>query len=129
MFSQKFPGKLLPSTYINPEDSREIRARSEVERREVYVELLQSLYNTFHPGLVDLVKLCLHNDPRERPSTKELLSRLQGMRAEVEGEYGGHQPIRLDMVRVKLTKEVKEKERMMEELAQQQVWRNSLISH
>jgi hypothetical protein len=41
------------------------------------------------------------------------------MKVEVEGEYGG--PVRLDMVRVRLAKEVKVKERRIEELTQQQV--------
>ena len=39
----------------------------------------------------------------------------------MEGEYGGSHPIRLDMVRVRLAKEVKEKDRRMEELTRQQV--------
>ena len=39
---------------------------------------------------------------------------------EVEGDYGG--PVRLDMVRVRLAKEVKVKERRIEELTQQQVY-------
>ncbi len=67
-----------------------------------------------------MVKQCLQNDPHERPSTENLLTRLQRMRMEVEGEYGG--PVKLDMVRVRLTKEVREKARRMEELTQQQVW-------
>ena len=39
---------------------------------------------------------------------------------EVEGEYGG--PIRLDMVRVRLAKEVKVKDKRIVELTQQQVY-------
>ncbi len=69
--------------------------------------------------MVQLIKQCLHNDPQQRPSTEELLTRLQGMRGKVEGEYGG--PFKLDMVRVRLAKEVKEKDRRIEELTQQQV--------
>ena len=42
------------------------------------------------------------------------------MKVEVEGEYGGS-PIRLDMMRLRLAKEVKMKERSIEELTQQQV--------
>ena len=83
---------------------------------------------TEHPALVELVKQCLHNDPQKRPSTEELLTRLQGMRAEVEGRYGYNQPIRLDMVRLRLTKELQEKDRRMEELAQQQVWLDSSLT-
>ena len=37
------------------------------------------------------------------------------MKEEVEGEYGGS-PIRLDMMRVKLAKEVKKNERRIEEI-------------
>ena len=92
----------------------------EVKRRGVYIEKLEQI-SADHPALVDLVKQCLHNDPRERPSTEQLLTRLQGMRAEVEGEFGASHPIRLDMVRVRLAKEVKEKDRRIERLTQQQV--------
>ena len=86
----------------------------------MYVELLEAHIGLLHPALVQLVKQCLHNVPRQRPNTDELLTRLQRMKVEVEGEYGGS-PIRLDMVRVRLAKEVKMKERRIEELTQQQV--------
>lgn len=65
------------------------------------------------------MKQCLHNDPNLRPRSEELLTRLQGVRMEVEGEYGG--PVKLDMVRVRLAKEVKEKDRKIQQLMQQQV--------
>ena len=98
-----------------------------MERRGVYIEKLEyASYN--HPALIALVKQCLHNDPRERPSTEALLTGLQGLRAEVEGEYGGG-AVRLDLASVRLAKEVKEKDRRLEEkdrrlaeLTQQQVW-------
>ena len=72
-----------------------------------------------HPALIQLVKQCLHNVPNQRPSTDELLATLQSMKVKVEGEYGG--PIRLDMVRVRLAKEVKLNEQRIRELTQQQV--------
>ena len=96
-----------------------IHGRSELERRGRYVELLESLINPLHPALVQLVKQCLHNVPRQRPSTDELLATLQRMKVEVEGEYGG--PVKLDMVRVRLAKEVKLKDRRIGELTQLQV--------
>ena len=72
----------------------------------MYIDLLESDIYSRHPALVQQVKQCLHNDPRQRPSTDELLATLQRMKVEVEGEYGG--PVKLDMVRVRLAKEVKE---------------------
>ncbi len=71
--------------------------------------------------MVEVVKQCLQNDPRERPRTEELLTRLQGMRMEVEGEYG-QDSVKLDLVKVRMAKQLKEKDRRMEELTQQQVW-------
>ena len=88
-----------------------------MERRGEYIDLLESRSSL--PALVQLVKQCLHNDPQQRPSTEELLTRLQGMRAEVEGEYGG--PIKLDLVRVRLAKETKEKDRRIQDLTHLQV--------
>ena len=58
-----------------------------------------------HSALVQLVKQCLHNVPDQRPSTDVLLTTLQRMRVEVEGEYGG--AVKLDMVRVKQAKEIR----------------------
>ncbi len=67
------------------------------------------------------MKQCLQNDPRERPSTEELLTRLQEMRTDVEGGYG-QDPIKLDLAKVRMAKQLQEKDRRMEELTQQQVW-------
>ncbi len=66
------------------------------------------------------MKRCLHNDPQKRPSTEELLTSLHGMREEVEGEYGGG-AVKLDLAKVRLAKEMKDKDRKIEELTQNQV--------
>ena len=78
-----------------------------------------------HPALIQLIKQCLHNVPNQRPNADELLATLQRMKVEVEGEYGGS-PIRLDMVRVRLAREVKLNEQRIRELTQQQVSSASL---
>ena len=96
-----------------------ICGRSELERRGRYVDLLESFLHPLHPALVQLVKRCLHNVPQQRPSTDELLATLQMMKVGMEGEYGG--PMRLDMVRVRLAKEVKLRDRRIGELTQVQV--------
>ena len=108
-------GCLLPS---NPDNPGGVQGRTELERREQYIDLLESsmrILSSSHPDLIHLVKQCLHNDSQQRPNTDELLTRLQRMKVEVEGEYGGS-PMRLDMVRVRLSKEVKIKDRRIEEL-------------
>ena len=111
---QKFPSDLLPSTFY---DAGNLQARNEVQRRGQYIETLEAHIGRYHPALVQLVKDCLHNDPDKRPTTDDLLVGLQGLRKEVEGEYG--YPVKLDMVKVKLAKEVKQRDR---QLTQQQVY-------
>ena len=91
-----------------------------MERREEYIEILERRVGNY-PYLIEMVKQCLHNDPSERPRTEELLTRLQGIRVEVEGQYGGD-TIHLDLSKVKMAKELQKKERQIEELTQHQVW-------
>ena len=81
---------------------------------------MEGAVDLLHPALIQLVKQCLRNAPHERPTTDELLARLQRIKVEIEGDYGGG-PIKLDMVRVRLAKEVKVMEKRIEELTQQQV--------
>ena len=88
-----------------------------MERREQYIDQLES-FCLKHPNLIQLVKQCLNNVPNERPNTDQLLTTLQAMKVEVEGEYG-YNLIRLDMVRVRLAKV---KDWKIEELTQQQVY-------
>ena len=67
---------LLPHTY--PDSTGELRARSEVKRREEFVEKAEQLLSENH-SLVAVMKQCLHNNPALRPYTGELLTRLQEM--------------------------------------------------
>lgn len=118
---QKFPGDLLPSTFYNPDNVADIRGRSEIERRGVYIKSLEGQILSNHPSLVGLVKQCLHNAPHERPDTEEVLARLKSMREDIEGVYGGS-PMNLDVIaRLKAAKEMKIKDAKIEELIRQQV--------
>ena len=87
---QVFPGDILEPTYIDMSDSRLILARSEVERRQHYIEQLSKtlLKGEKHP-LIQLIKRCLHNDPRERPTatSEHLISCLDKIKAVVDGPY------------------------------------------
>ena len=117
ILSQKFPCNLLASTFL---DAGNLQARNEVQRRQKYIEILEALVGRYHPALVELVKECLNNDPDRRPTTDDLLARLQRMREEVE-EGGG--AVRFDMSKMKLLKEAKIKDKQIEELTQRQVTR------
>ena len=98
-----FPSKLLHSTFV-AENSGTLQARSEVERRGKYIALL----NSHHPILVMLVKQCLQDNPRQRPSTEEVLARVQELRVEVEREFTG----RLNDEKVKLSRKIFSRQRI-----------------
>ncbi len=93
----------MSSTYF---ENEEIRGRSEVDRRGKYIdELTQKIAN--YPALIELVVNCLHNNPHRRPSTEQLLTRLEGIRAEVEGNSGGS----AERLGVMVANEMRENER------------------
>ena len=70
--TQIFPVLKAP-TYIDS-DGR-IAARSEIDRRIDYIEQIQHDFGRHHP-LVLMIKQCLHDDPRRRPTLDEVLQRL-----------------------------------------------------
>ena len=95
---QTFPGDLLEPTYMDPDDRHRLIARSEVERRRQYIGQLESkLPSGEHHPFVQLMKRCLHNDPSERPTSEELITSLEEMKADIEGPYG--EVTRIDAVR------------------------------
>ena len=112
-----FPGDLLPSTYPHPENPEEVVARSEVERRFDYIQLLHGQLGEQHP-LVQLVHQCLHNAPARRPSAEELLQRVEAVRTQIEGPYGS-QLMNVDVVKVGMVMLLKEKDAEIEHLQQQ----------
>ena len=85
---QVFPGDLLEPNYANPNNSDQLVARTEIERRGEYFERLEgSTIGGQHP-CVQLTKDCLHNSPSRRPTAEQLVATLEGMRADTEGPYG-----------------------------------------
>ena len=76
---QVFPQDLLAATYKNPNNRKQLIARSEVERREVYIDQLHRQLGKRHP-MVQLIEQCLDNDPDDRPHANVILQRLEGMR-------------------------------------------------
>lgn len=62
--TQQFPGDLLSSTYSDPL-TEELRARSEVERREKYIKLLLAKLTKDHV-VTKMILRCLDNMPMKR---------------------------------------------------------------
>ena len=73
--TQTFPKDLKPATYQDPV-TREIAGRSEIERRQHYIQPMQAALGETHP-LVKLTLNCLEYDPDLRPTAVELLRRLE----------------------------------------------------
>ena len=105
-----FPGKLLVSTFPDPDDPEHMLGRTEVERRGEYIEMLEKEIGNHHPALIQLVKQCLHNTPERRPATDEVFDILQRLKVEVEGVYGGNL-VKLDINRVLLAKDIRMKDK------------------
>ncbi len=113
---QVFPGELLSSTYPNPSNPDQLIARSEVDRRQTYMATLETTCGASHPVLLDLVRQCLHNTPERRPFSQDLLDRLQDVKSEVEGVYGGGMMRQLNIASVLYVKEMKNKDKQIQEL-------------
>ena len=111
---QVFPGTLLPHNYENPQNPEYLLARSEVERRRVYIQSLHGQLGEEHP-LVQLVHRCLHNTPARRPSAEELLQQLETVRGQTEGGPHG-QIVYVNMQNVRA---LREKDTEIRQLQQQ----------
>ena len=85
-----FPGDLLEHTYPDPNNPRELLARSEVRRRGNYFECLEGKLDKWNAGypLVGVVKQCLENIPEERPTAEQLVRVLEGLKGDIEGTCG-----------------------------------------
>ena len=73
--TQTFPKDLKPATFRDP-TTRMLVARSEIERREHYIQPMQAALGETHP-LVKLTLNCLEYDPEDRSSAVEVLKRME----------------------------------------------------
>ena len=84
-----FPGDLLEHNYLDPNNSRQLLARSEVDRRGNYIERLErKLLESAGYPLVGVVKQCLENIPEERLTAEQLVRVLEGLKEDIEGTCG-----------------------------------------
>lgn len=107
---QESPHDLLPSTYPDPDDEEDVKARNEVQRREPYMTKLYKEFGKEHP-LVKLIRQCLHNVPERRPGAMKVMDILEGLdlEEEVEDPYITYEGMnKLDMVQFMLEKKKKE---------------------
>ena len=82
--SQMFP-KPLAAAYID--SSRKIVGRTELERREKYMQEVTRQFQEGHP-FIQMIQRCLNNIIEERPSIQQVMGWLEEARAEVQdGEY------------------------------------------
>ena len=72
--TQTFPKDLKPPNYHDPV-TRRVLGRTEIERREHYIQPMQAALGETHP-LVKLTLDCLEYLPEDRPSAMEVLRRL-----------------------------------------------------
>ena len=88
--SETFPFDPLPPTYFD-EDSGQVRARTELERRSEYMQQVEQQLcacgqlHGDHP-LIQLIQQCLQNNPSKRPGISEVLHLLEKARACVREE-------------------------------------------
>ena len=84
---REFPKNLLPATYTPPDGK--LTARNEFERRGSYMEKLNTTLPEQDHYFYQMTVQCLHNDPKKRPSSTELLYWLQEVQKFEEGDFEG----------------------------------------
>ena len=72
--TQVLPCDLLPANFCD--DNGELHARTEVERRQRYIDQLEQQLDRDH-DLIKLIKQCLHNSPKMRPTADDVVCILE----------------------------------------------------
>ena len=74
-FTQTFPKDLKPHTYFDPA-TRRLVGRTEIERRDIYVQQMKTSLGEAHP-LVKVTLDCLEHFAEDRPSAVEVSRQLE----------------------------------------------------
>ena len=72
--TQVFPCDLLPPTFCD--DDGKLCAHTEVERRQKYIDQLEQQLGGDH-DLIKLIKHCLHNIPKMRPTANDIIRHVE----------------------------------------------------
>ncbi len=104
------------ATRSDPHNPGRLIGRSEVERREEYMNNLKDHLLKSLPILVEMVTNCLHNTPLTRPTAEQLLETLTLVLDAMDNIHGGNLGRTLNIANVLHMKETKEKKRRINEL-------------
>ena len=123
--TQTFPNDLKPHNYFD-ETTQRIVGRSEIERREDYVQQMQAAFGKTHP-LVKLTLDCLGYLPCTRPTAVEVLRRLE----EFERAVSHCTDNKLELIQEISRKEaeIREKQQQLAAKDNQLVNKDSQVSH
>ena len=94
---QVFPQNLLKANYLDPR-TKTLKARSELERRVKYIDMLHGKFADPKHALVVLIKGCLEYEPVKRPTARQALERLGEMRAAVRDPYTDLNRLQLERI-------------------------------
>lgn len=83
---QEFPGNLLPYTYPDSSNPERILARSEIERRKIYVDQCVAKLGNKSP-IMYLLRRCLSDVPQNRPTAAQILDTLVERKTAEEHVY------------------------------------------
>ena len=97
---QEFPRELLPATFTD-DVSRKLCARSEIERRGRYVDILHTMLGKEHL-LTQIIECCLNNVPDERPNALQVLENLEEtIKSSSDDVYHEYQHVsKLDLIKM-----------------------------
>ncbi len=89
-----------------------------------YIKIAETNIGWFYPeDLIQLIKDCLRNEPKGRPSTDVVLTRLSKIRNKMKGKY--EEVVKLDVTKLNILKQMKIKDSSIEQMIHQQVFCSS----
>ena len=106
--TQVFPKDLKTPTYFDPRTDV-VKARTELERRSQYMDILCTQYPEKNHPLIVLIRMCLHNDVVKRPNARQALERIGQIKLSIHNPY-------TNLSRLQLEKWLNEKEAEVQQI-------------
>lgn len=86
MIQEELYDHLLPPTYADPKSPGKVLGRSEIERRQTYLDKLHKKFASGH-DMSSLIQQCLNNNPQLRPSASRVICIFDDMLKEHCDDY------------------------------------------